>query len=74
MARTAKNYKENGGDVSAIGGILKILDGAEIQNANGDRLIANQANSVATDVSGLVSDFNALLTKLKASGLMVADV
>ena len=29
-----------------------------------------QANSTATDVAGLVSDFNALLTKLKAVGLM----
>ncbi|NLS42536.1 hypothetical protein EYH65_20545 [Bacillus subtilis] len=29
-----------------------------------------QANSTATDVAGLVTDFNALLAKLKAAGLM----
>ena len=34
---------------------------------------ANQAASVATDAAGLVTDFNALLTKLKAAGLMEAD-
>lgn len=72
MARTVKNYTENGGDVTVIGGILKI-EGV-IQNANGEELIANQLNSTATDVAGLVADFNAFLTKLKASGLMVADV
>lgn len=34
---------------------------------------ANQANSAATEVAGLVTDFNALLAKLKAAGLMTAD-
>lgn len=31
---------------------------------------ATQADSTATDVAGLVTDFNALLAKLKAAGLM----
>ncbi|HDR5276054.1 hypothetical protein FC677_16030 [Bacillus cereus] len=31
---------------------------------------ASQANSTATDVASLVTDFNALLTKLKTAGLM----
>jgi len=31
---------------------------------------ATQADSVATDVPGLKTDFNALLAKLKAAGLM----
>lgn len=30
-----------------------------------------QVDSVAADVSGLVADFNALLAKLKAAGLMM---
>ena len=34
----------------------------------------NQADSVAGDVAALVVDFNLLLDKLKAAGLMVADV
>jgi hypothetical protein len=33
----------------------------------------NQADSTATDTASLVTDFNALLAKLKAAGLMVAD-
>lgn len=33
----------------------------------------NQAASEATDVAGLVTDFNALLTKLKTAGLMAAE-
>lgn len=72
MPRTAKNYNENGGDTTVITGVLKI-DGGAIQDGSGDCLIANQADSVAVDVEGLVSDFNSLLAKLKASGLMVAD-
>lgn len=34
---------------------------------------ANQADSTATEVAGLVVDFNALLAKLKAAGLMADD-
>lgn len=34
---------------------------------------ANQAASVAVDVTALKTDFNNLLTKLKAAGLMAAD-
>lgn len=32
--------------------------------------MTTQANSTATDVAGLVADFNALLAKLKSAGLM----
>ena len=34
------------------------------------RQAAKQDNSTASDVTGLVADFNALLAKLKAAGLM----
>jgi hypothetical protein len=34
------------------------------------KMSATQANTAATDVAGLVTDFNALLAKLKAAGLM----
>ena len=33
----------------------------------------NQADSTATEVAGIVADFNTLLGKLKIAGLMVAD-
>lgn len=36
-------------------------------------LLPNQADSVAADVATLVTDFNALLDKLKAARLMEAD-
>ena len=34
---------------------------------------ANQSASIAEDVAGLKTDFNALLLKLKAAGIMVDD-
>lgn len=34
---------------------------------------ANQAASTATDLEGLVTDFNTLLASLKTAGLMAAD-
>ena len=37
------------------------------------KVAANQAASTASTVADLKTDFNALLTKLKAAGLMVAD-
>lgn len=36
----------------------------------GVKMAATQANSTATDAAGLVTDFNALLAKLKAAGIM----
>ena len=36
-------------------------------------IATNQADSIAEDTATLVTDFNALLAKLKAAGLMVAD-
>jgi len=35
--------------------------------------VENQADSTASTIAALVVDFNALLAKLKAAGLMVAD-
>lgn len=53
------------GDETA--GIVKDIDDLQAKVA------ANQADSVATEVSGLVADFNTLLASLKTAGLMVAD-
>ena len=46
--------------------------GTEIQNL-GNRVAAVQVHSVATDATGLVADFNALIDKLKAAGLMASS-
>ena len=37
------------------------------------KIAANQADSIAEDTAALVTDFNALIAKLKAAGLMAAD-
>lgn len=66
----AKNYTEQGGEKTVIGGTLEILEGASV---TGLPIAENQADSTATDTAGLVTDFNSLLAKLKAAGLMAAD-
>lgn len=66
----AKNYTEQGGEKTVIGGTLEIKEGASV---TGLPAAAHQADSTATDAAGLVTDFNALLTKLKAAGLMAAN-
>ncbi len=100
-----KNYTEQGGEKTVIGGELEIAAGGKLAVAAGatvegvvsapvvdalnststtsalsanqgkvlnDALAANQADSTAVDVAGLVTDFNALLAKLIAAGLMAA--
>lgn len=70
MSYNTKNYTEQGGDKTVIGGTLEIKQEASV---TGLPVAENQADSTAIDVAGLVTDFNALLAKLKAAGLMVAD-
>ncbi|MGI5966599.1 MAG: Head fiber protein [Anaerotruncus rubiinfantis] len=70
MSYTTKNYMEQGGEKWIVGAALEILPGASV---TGLPVAANQADSTASDVPGLVADFNALLAKLKAVGLMEAD-
>lgn len=115
MSYNTKNYTEQGGARTVIGGEIEILAGAKIKadegaevegfggseytlppatdetlggiivgsglsveedgtlSADGITKAANQADSTATDAAGLVTDFNALLDKLKAAGLMEPD-
>lgn len=69
MSYNALNYTEQGGAVTHIGGSLVFENGASI----GGGVIANQPASTADTVAKLVTDFNTLLSSLKASGLMAAD-
>lgn len=114
----SKNYTEQGGAKTVIGGSLEIKEGASVTGLpslqvsiatetalggikaaakaetdtvpvkiDGDGKLyvptyptvpetpvaANQVESSAEDVSALLTDFNALLTKLKAAGLMAED-
>jgi len=69
-----KNYIEQGGDKTVIGGTLEIVEGAQIIGLPSTIIpAALQANSTATEVAGLVVDFNALLSNLKAVGLMASE-
>lgn len=70
MSYNAKNYTEQGGEKTVIGGTLEVS--GTITNGEGALLIANQTDSVET-TNPTVAEFNALLAKLKAAGLMVAD-
>ena len=49
------------------------LPAAEAGTLGGVLLTANQAASTATELSGLVTEFNTLLAALKAAGIMAAD-
>jgi hypothetical protein len=74
MTYNTKNYTEQGGEKTVIGGEIAVtaegkvtFDGTELKPA------ALQAESTATEVAGLVTDFNALLLKLKTAGLMESE-
>lgn len=117
MSYNTKNYTEQGGDKTVIGGVLEIKEGASVTGltstaapASKDALGGVKASakgagdtvevkigtdaklyvptypaaptfpvaekqdaSTATAVEGLVTDFNLLLAKLKAAGLMAAE-
>jgi len=68
-----KNYTEQGGETTVIGGTLDIATGGKMTFAGTElKPAAFQANSEATTIAGLVADFNSLLAKLIAAGL-IAD-
>ena len=125
MGYNTKNYTEQGGEKTVIGGTLEIKEGASVTGLppatvsaateealggviatvktetdtveakigedhklyvppytlpaaeagtlGGVLLTANQAASTATELSGLVTEFNTLLAALKAAGVMAAD-
>ena len=81
---SAKNYTEQGGEKTVIGGeiVIKgkmtVAEGAETTGLPQPETVTvpvaeNQTASTATDVAGVVSDLTTLLGKLKAAGLMAAD-
>ena len=62
-----KNYTEQGGAVTHIGGELILEEGAKL---TGFPQAEKQDASSATTVSALKDDLNSLIEKLKAAGLM----
>ena len=65
---SVKNYTDQGGERTVIGGTLEIVAGGQVIGLFTPA--AFQADSTATTIAGLVTDFNSLLAKLKAAGLM----
>ncbi len=72
-----KNYTEQGGAVTHFGGKVIFEEGCEVEglpNSDSSGTKAeNQVASTATTVAGLKEDLNALLSKLKAAGVMEED-
>lgn len=78
MTYNTKNYTEQGGEKTVIGGTLEIKEGATVTGLPSCSpteipVLENQAESTAEDIETLVLDFNSLLSKLKAAGLMEKD-
>ena len=74
MSYNAKNYTEQGGEVTHIGGKLIFEEGAQVEGLPSSFTPAeNQADSTASTVATLKDDFNALLAKLKTAGIVAAD-
>ena len=71
-----RNYTAHGGKETVIGGKLTFLPGAEVEGLEAllssaqPKQLTAQDDSVATTVAALKDDFNALLSKLRAAGLM----
>jgi hypothetical protein len=66
---TYENYKKATAD--DFNDVVTVTEA--FNNTAPSGIMANQADSVASDVPGLVANFNALLDKLKASGFMTPD-
>ncbi len=76
MPYNVKNYTEQGGGRTVIGGELVVtgkLTLAEGAELDGLPAAENQADSTATTIADLKSDLNALIAKLKTAGLMLPD-
>ena len=78
MANTynTKNYFAHGGEQLVIGGKLTFLEGAEVENFPGGNTNSTEApyvaDSEATTVAALKTDFNGLLSALRTAGILSA--
>ena len=75
MSYNTKNYTEQGGDKTIIGGTLEIKEDAIVIGLPSPTVIPAeyQAISTATTIADLKTDFNALLAKLIAAGFMATE-
>lgn len=72
MSYNTKNYTEQGGDKTVIGGTLQILEGATVKGLPFP-IAENLPESTVASLNTLKESFNALLINLKDAGLMEKD-
>ena len=70
MSYNTKNYTEQGGDVTHIGGILEFGEGAELSNFPGAENFAPKTTNTEADIR---ADLNKLITYMKNAGIMIPD-
>jgi hypothetical protein len=71
---SVKNYTEQNGEVTHIGGKLVIDEGGSVEGLPGaGSQIEYQADSTATTIVALKDDFNGFLAKIRAAGLMAEE-
>jgi hypothetical protein len=82
MSYNTKNYREQGGEKTIIGGEVILAANAKVTidpaavieglPSGSFTPAASQVDSTATTIEELVMDFNALLAKLRSAGLMAS--
>lgn len=80
MNTNSRNYNEQGGSRTIIGGELVIQsgarlvieNGAEVQGLPGASAAPGQPDSEATSVATLKNDFNTLLAGLRQAGILAS--
>ena len=72
MSYNTKNYTEQGGEKTVIGGTLEILEGATVKGLPLP-IAENLPESTVASLNTLKEKFNALLINLKDAGLMEKD-
>ena len=70
MSYNAKNYTEQGGEVTHIGGKLVFDEGGSIAGFPGAENFTPKTTNTAADIR---SDLNGLITKLKNAGIIIPD-
>ena len=70
MSYNTKNYTEQGGDVTHIGGKLVFDEGGSIAGFPGAENFVPKTTNTGADIR---SDLNGLITKLKNAGIIIPD-
>ena len=72
MSYNTKNYTEQGGDKTVIGGEVDITGTCKLKG-NTITQVPKMAASTASTVAGIVADYNLLLTAMTSAGIMKSE-